>query len=722
MVETLTVNVRLPDGSVEKRELTLTPRQDVKSNAAGQLVVSGATDEIVLLNATLANIAANTVEVTGPALGETTDGKLVRLPAGSVAPVDNGAWIEVGAEVEWTEITGKPATFDPSAHTHTEADITDLDKYTTAAVDSFLAAKSDTGHTHTESDITDLDKYTQAQVDALIAGAGDIFALDVNTTAAEFTSAPANTIWVARSGGLQDLLLNGVPLVNTQMVINLSGSTLFINSDGVPADSGSIRVWGSALVSYNGSTVSIAETLIPISSVNGLLSQLNSRSPLNHTHIESDISDLDKYTQAEVDSALAGKADTAHTHVVADITDAGTFGKTLLQAETLAEAQTKFPSSEITFFALTDESTTSKRVVGSLAGADTPALCAYAQIGSVVTVIGSFAFYNNSLESVTIPDSVTSIEISAFRSNNLTSVIIPDSVTFIGSFAFAFNSLTSVIIPDSVTEIDESTFNSNNLESVLIPDSVTEIRTSAFNSNNLQSVTIPDSVTEIGSFAFYNNLLTSVIIPDSVNTIGTSAFSDNNLESVIIPDSVNTIGTSAFSDNNLASVTIPNSVTEIKSATFINNSLESVTIPDSVTSIGISAFRSNNLQSVIIPDSVTEIGTSAFRDNNLTSVIIGNSVTSLGGSAFSDNNLASVTIPDSVTEIGSYVFFNNSTLNDVTANVTKTVFDTGSNILRRTAEPLTLRVPTGDTTWDALEASPTPLSYQGNDNVIIERI
>ncbi len=42
--------------------------------------------------------------------------------------------------------------------------------YTKAEADSLLATKSDVGHTHVEADITDLDKYTQAEVDAKIAG------------------------------------------------------------------------------------------------------------------------------------------------------------------------------------------------------------------------------------------------------------------------------------------------------------------------------------------------------------------------------------------------------------------------------------------------------------------------------------------------------------------------------------------------------------------------
>jgi hypothetical protein len=40
-----------------------------------------------------------------------------------------------------------------------------------------------------------------------------------------------------------------------------------------------------------------------------------------HTHVEADITDLDKYTQAQVDTLLGGKANTAHTHVEADITN-----------------------------------------------------------------------------------------------------------------------------------------------------------------------------------------------------------------------------------------------------------------------------------------------------------------------------------------------------------------------------------------------------------------
>lgn len=97
----------------------------------------------------------------------------------------NPDWAAIGASVvsvngqtgtvviEITDISGLQAELDSKSddnHTHTEIDITNLDKYTQAEVDAALAGKSDTGHTHTESEITDLDKYTQVEADALLAG------------------------------------------------------------------------------------------------------------------------------------------------------------------------------------------------------------------------------------------------------------------------------------------------------------------------------------------------------------------------------------------------------------------------------------------------------------------------------------------------------------------------------------------------------------------------
>ena len=281
--------------------------------------------------------------------------------------------------------------------------------------------------------------------------------------------------------------------------------------------------------------------------------------------------------------------------------------------------------------------------------------------------------------------------------SSLQSITIPDSVTSIGNGAFwGCESLHSVTIPDSVTSIGDSAFSGcESLQSVTIPESVTSIGNWAFSGcESLHSVTIPDSVTSIGDRAFERclSLQSVTILPNSVTSIGDSAFVDcSSLRSVTIPDSVTSIGISAFEYcSSLQSVTIPESVTIIKGNPFvkcparvINHSNhftifegnlytsdrrklisylskgKNFIIPDSVTNIGDRAFeKCSSLQSVTIPDSVTSIGNEAFSwCSSLRSVTIPDSVTSIGNDAFYwCSSLRSVTIPDSVTNIGHSVF------------------------------------------------------------------
>ena len=122
--------------------------------------------------------------------------------------------------------------------------------------------------------------------------------------------------------------------------------------------------------------------------------------------------------------------------------------------------------------------------------------------------LGVYMFRACELESIKLPNSVTSIGDYAFEyCTNLTSITIPNSVTSIGMYAFnGCSRLTSVTIPNSVTSIDEYVFsNCSSLTSVTIPNSVTSIDEYAFRGcTGLTSVTIGNSVTNIGGYAFYD--------------------------------------------------------------------------------------------------------------------------------------------------------------------------------------------------------------------------
>ncbi len=355
-------------------------------------------------------------------------------------------------------------------------------------------------------------------------------------------------------------------------------------------------------------------------------------------------------------------------------------------------------------------------------------------MGNGVTSIGISAFYgcdnliyneydnalylgnkdNPRVVLISVNKDITSFEINEktkviyekafFGCNSLTSITIPDSVTSIGWGAFArCSSLTSITIPDSVTSIGESEFSEcSSLTSITIPNSVTSIGWGAFaRCSSLTSITIPDSVTSIGDYAFYGcSGLKSITIPNSVTSIEESAFSGcSALTSVTIGNGVTSIGESTFRGcSSLTNITIPNSVTSIGESAFRGcSSLTNITIPDSVTSIGYFAFddcsglkyneydnalylgnkdnpyvvlikaKNRDITSCEINEKTKFIYDGAFfGDIKLTSIIVPDSVTTIGLSAFSNcSGLTSVTIPNSVTRIGQYAFSGCSNLTEV---------------------------------------------------------
>ena len=114
--------------------------------------------------------------------------------------------------------------------------------------------------------------------------------------------------------------------------------------------------------------------------------------------------------------------------------------------------------------------------------------------------------YYSSLTSITIPNSVTTIEWGAFQyCTNLTSITIPNSVSSIGNGAFAgCTGLTSITIPNSVTSISDRAFaGCTGLTSITIPNSVNWIGWDAFLDTSQECI----MYVPIGRAEYYKNLL-----------------------------------------------------------------------------------------------------------------------------------------------------------------------------------------------------------------------
>ena len=305
--------------------------------------------------------------------------------------------------------------------------------------------------------------------------------------------------------------------------------------------------------------------------------------------------------------------------------------------------------------------------------------------GYRVARIGASAFSDCSgLESVIIPDSVTSIGRFAFSGcEKLRSVTMPDSVASIGSAAFnGCERLRSMTIPGSVTSVGGRVFDGcSGLKSILVADgnknykSANGLLLSKDGKTLIQGVNgdvmIPDGVTRIEDYAFFGRkAFQSVTIPNGVTSIGDFAFRGcERLRIVTIPNSVTSIGREAFSNSGLKSISVAVGNKNYKSVnglllskdskTLIQGVNGDVTIPDSVTRIGDYAFSNcGALYGVTIPGSVTSIGNHAFSNcSALQRVMIPDNVTTIGDFAFGGCiSLQSVTIPNSVMSIGVQAF------------------------------------------------------------------
>lgn len=121
---------------------------------------------------------------------------------------------------------------------------------------------------------------------------------------------------------------------------------------------------------------------------------------------------------------------------------------------------------------------------------------------------------------------ITSSEVATQYSGSVVSAEIGDCVTSIGYETF-YNCryLNSIIIPDSVTTLGDSAFFNSGIQSCIIGSGVTSIPYMCFDDTNLSAITISDNVTSISSDAFENcQSLVYVIIGTGITSIGGAAF------------------------------------------------------------------------------------------------------------------------------------------------------------------------------------------------------
>lgn len=186
--------------------------------------------------------------------------------------------------------------------------------------------------------------------------------------------------------------------------------------------------------------------------------------------------------------------------------------------------------------------------------------------GRKVTVLGNSTFQYctqaSDIESVTLPDSLTTIEKNAFYNcEKLESVTIPPNVSSIGLAAFveglSESSLTEIKVdPENpyFSEKDGVVFSKDGTKLIVFP------------SGRSGDYQIPDGTVSVGDYAFYYCVnVSSITVPGSVRSLGEGAFGNcSSLTKAVLNEGLEEIGEYAFqSSSGICDIIIPASVKSV---------------------------------------------------------------------------------------------------------------------------------------------------------------
>ena len=250
----------------------------------------------------------------------------------------------------------------------------------------------------------------------------------------------------------------------------------------------------------------------------------------------------------------------------------------------------------------------------SLTEANIPSVVEFEGNQYLVTKINDMLFLDNTnLESVALPESLTTLGIRAFGGcKSLKTIKIPSGVTTIPDRCFyRCSSLESVTIPEGVTTLGLYAFSNCRFKTLTLPSTITKIDDGVFShNNNLRTITC-NAVTPpmLGNNVFYYSATSSVKVPLQSIAAYRQADGWKNISEYYVYEVISDGVTYRIDDKAAYVRAVDKTVSEISLAE--NVAFEGAQYP--LYKIADNAFAGNgSITLVTVPATVETIGSNAF--------------------------------------------------------------------------------------------------------------
>ena len=322
-----------------------------------------------------------------------------------------------------------------------------------------------------------------------------------------------------------------------------------------------------------------------------------------------------------------------------------------------------------------------------------------------VKKIKDYAFYDSSITSIHIPESLTDWEggYQFAYCTSLHTINLPKTLTYIPNSAFWYtSSLTSIEIPDSVTNIGACAFSYSGITSIKLPKNLKTIASELFWGTKIKEIIIPSSVETIGIKAFYyaTSLKTVVIEGGNLTSIGANVFTSSGVQEIIYHGSYAEF-TAISGNENIGNIPIYCTQTDtiyeaigssgeykITTATLAPNTDYLVLAPKMnsdgtwiPTYVGGNVLPSDysSVKKLIIMEGIVGVEANAFNGWSVQEVILPSTLKVIAEKAFYNcSSLSSIVIPEGVEEIGDYAFYGCSALTSIQFPTTLRIIGTRS--------------------------------------------